>query len=151
MGGEWFGSFRSDYDGYRARLRSEYPNGFIVGRNWIKFFMVKNSALYAPKCRNILMVISLHYLLELEEQLDIPGHECNIEPFDLYESDEAFLTATPFCVLPTTHLNGLLIGEGGIGAITKKKTIGSVIRECLTEYRATNPSLPARTRKLAAK
>jgi branched-chain amino acid aminotransferase len=59
-------------------------------------------------------------VLELAEQLDIPRHECNIEPFDLYEADEAFLTATPFCVLPTTHLNGLPIGDGKMGAITQK-------------------------------
>ena len=47
-------------------------------------------------------------------------HECNIEPYDLYQADEAFLTATPFCILPTTSFNGEPIGSGKIGPITQQ-------------------------------
>ncbi len=96
------------------------PDGYIAEGTGDNFFMVKNGALYTPEGRNILRGISRAYVFELAEQLDIPWHECNIEPFDLYEAKEAFLTATPFCVLPTTHLNGLPIGDGKMGAITQK-------------------------------
>ena len=44
----------------------------------------------------------------------------NIEPFDVYEADEVFLTSTPFCILPAAKLNGLKIGDGKPGKITKK-------------------------------
>jgi len=42
----------------------------------------------------------------------------NIEPYDVYTADEAFLTGTPFCILPTTTLNGIDIGDGKMGKIT---------------------------------
>ena len=96
------------------------PDGYIAEGTGDNFFMVKNGELYTPEGRNILRGISRAYVLELAEQLKIPWHECNIEPFDLYEADEAFLTATPFCVLPTTHLNGLPIGDGKMGKLTQK-------------------------------
>ena len=44
----------------------------------------------------------------------------NIEPFDVYEADEAFITSTPCCILPAVKLNGLKIGDGKIGKLTKK-------------------------------
>ena len=44
----------------------------------------------------------------------------NIEPFDVYEADEVFVTSTPFCILPAVKLNRLSIGDGKPGKITKK-------------------------------
>ncbi|MAT63691.1 MAG: branched-chain amino acid aminotransferase, partial [Dehalococcoidia bacterium] len=35
-------------------------------------------------------------------------------------ADEAFLTGTPFCILPTTQFNGINIGDGKMGQITTK-------------------------------
>jgi len=96
------------------------PDGYIAEGTGDNFFMVKDGALFTPEGRNILRGISRTYVMELAEQLNMPCHECNIEPYDLYNADEAFLTGTPFCILPTTHLNGLPIGEGTMGLITKK-------------------------------
>ena len=31
--------------------------------------------------------------------------EKNIEPYHIYTADEAFMTGTPFCILPVTSLN----------------------------------------------
>jgi branched-chain amino acid aminotransferase len=41
--------------------------------------------------------------------------EKNIEPYDVYTADEAFMTGTPFCMLPVTSLNGAPIGTGDVG------------------------------------
>lgn len=41
--------------------------------------------------------------------------EKNIEPYDVYTADEAFMTGTPFCMLPVTSLNDVNIGEGKVG------------------------------------
>ncbi len=95
------------------------PDGYITEGTGDNFFIVKNGELFTPEGRNILRGISRSYVFELADQLDIPCHECNIEPYDLYQADEAFLTGTPFCMLPTTQLNGLNIGEGKMGRITK--------------------------------
>ena len=42
--------------------------------------------------------------------------------FELIEwvLDKAFITSTPFCVLPAVKLNGLKIGDGKVGKLTKK-------------------------------
>ena len=96
------------------------PDGYITEGTGDNFFMVKDGVLYTPEGRNILRGISRAYVIELSEELGIPCFEKNIEPFDLYSADEAFLTGTPFCILPTTHLNGLPIGDGKMGEITTK-------------------------------
>jgi branched-chain amino acid aminotransferase len=96
------------------------PDGYITEGTGDNFFMVKNGELYTPEGRNILRGISRQYVFEIADQLGIKCTEINIEPFDLYNADEAFLTGTPFCILPTTHLNGLPIGDGRMGEITKK-------------------------------
>ena len=95
------------------------PDGYITEGTGDNFFMIKSGVLYTPEGRNILRGISRGYVFELAEQLGIECKEVNIEPFDLYSADEAFLTGTPFCILPTTHLNGLPIGDGVMGEITK--------------------------------
>ena len=59
-------------------------------------------------------------MFELAEQLGINCRECNLEPYDVYTADEAFMTGTPFCILPTVSLNGLLIGTGKMGEITRR-------------------------------
>ena len=38
----------------------------------------------------------------------------------MYTADEAFITGTPFCMLPVTSLNGLNIGNGKVGSIFSK-------------------------------
>jgi branched-chain amino acid aminotransferase len=116
------------------------PDGYIAEGTGDNFFMVKNGELFTPEGRNILRGISRAYIFELAEQLKIPYHECNIEPYDLYEADEAFLTGTPFCILPTTQLNGLNIGNGKMGDITKSlldkwsKNVGINIVEQIKNY-----------------
>ena len=93
-------------------------DGYITEGTGDNFFMVKNGKLFTPEGRNILRGVSRAYVFELAEQLNIPYHECNIEPYDIYDADEAFLTGTPFCILPTTSLNSLKIGNGKMGEIT---------------------------------
>ena len=46
--------------------------------------------------------------------------EKNIEQYDVYDSDEAFMTGTPFCLLPVTSLNNIRIGDGKMGLISSK-------------------------------
>jgi len=95
-------------------------DGFIAEGTGDNFFMVKNGELFTPEGRNILRGISRAYTMELAKELGIRCSEKNIEPYDLYDADEAFLTGTPFCILPTTHLNGVEIGDGKMGLITKR-------------------------------
>lgn len=116
------------------------PDGFITEGTGDNFFIVKNGEILTPEGRNILRGISRGYILEIAEQLGIPCRECNIEPYDVYEANEAFMTATPFCILPTVSLNGIKIGDGTMGPITKallkqwSENVGVNIEMQIKEY-----------------
>lgn len=95
------------------------PDGFITEGTGDNFFIVRKGEILTPEGRNILRGISRDYIFELARQLDMPCRERNLEPYDVYEADEAFMTATPFCILPTVSLNGIAIGDGKMGRVTK--------------------------------
>ena len=94
-------------------------NGYIAEGTGSNFFMVKNNKIYTPRGKDILRGITMETIVkEIAPSLDIEVIEKDIEPFDVYESDECFLTSTPFCVLPCVTLNKLKIGNGKPGKIT---------------------------------
>jgi len=95
-------------------------DGFIAEGCGDNFFIVKDGVIITPEGRNILRGVSRDYIFELAQELNIRCIEKNIEPYDVYEADEAFMTATPFCLLPTVTLNGLKIGSGKMGIVSKK-------------------------------
>ena len=97
------------------------PDGFIAEGTGDNFFIVKNGVVITPEGRNILRGISREYVMnELCPQLRIPVVEKNIEPYDVYTADEAFMTGTPFSMLPVTALNGNSIGSGKVGDVFQK-------------------------------
>jgi branched-chain amino acid aminotransferase len=97
------------------------PDGFVAEGTGDNFFIVKNDQVITPEGRNILRGISRAYIMEeLCPQLGLTLVEKNIEPYDVYTADEAFMTGTPFCMLPVTALNGNAIGSGEVGAIFAK-------------------------------
>lgn len=75
-----------------------------------------NTVLITPEGRNILRGISRECVMEeLCPQLGMTVLEKNIETYDVYTADEAFMTGTHFCMLPVTSINGSPIGAGSIG------------------------------------
>jgi branched-chain amino acid aminotransferase len=95
------------------------PDGYIAEGTGDNFFIIKQEVIFTPEGRNILRGISRAYIFELVQQLGLKCQEKNIEPYDVYTADEAFMTGTPFCILPVTSLNGVTIGSGRMGPITK--------------------------------
>jgi branched-chain amino acid aminotransferase len=94
------------------------PDGFIAEGTGDNFFIVKNGTVISPEGRNILRGISRDYVMdELGPQLGIPVETRNIDAYDVYTADEAFMTGTPFCILPVTSLNGTAIGTGRVGPV----------------------------------
>jgi len=116
------------------------PDGFITEGTGDNFFIVKDGKIITPEGRNILRGISRDYIFELAKELGIPCIEKNIEPYDVYEADEAFMTATPFCLLPTVSLSGIKIGTGKMGKISKKllgqwsQNVGLNIEKQIRDY-----------------
>ena len=95
-------------------------DNYIAEGTGDNFFMVKKNILYTPEPRNILVGISRNYIIELARELSIKCIETNLTESDVYEADEAFMTATPFCMLPVTKINGRNIGSGKRGKITNE-------------------------------
>lgn len=94
------------------------PDGFVAEGTGDNFFIVRGETIITPEGRNILRGISRDYVMrELASQTHLRVSEQNIEPYDIYTADEAFMTGTPFCMLPVTRLNGLAIGDGKVGPV----------------------------------
>lgn len=94
------------------------PDGFVAEGTGDNFFIVKNGVVITPEGRNVLRGISRAYVMEeLCSQLGLPMVEKNIDTYDVYTADEAFMTGTPFCMFPVTGLNGQAIGSGKVGPV----------------------------------
>ena len=97
------------------------PQGYITEGVGANFFTVNKNRLISPRDNNILGGISRHYVMRtLAEQCGLKVFVGEVEPYDVHAADEAFFTATPFCMLPVTSLDGLPIGNGKVGPVFKK-------------------------------
>lgn len=97
------------------------PDGFIAEGTGDNFFIIKDGRIISPEGRNILRGVSRAYVMEtLAPQLGMPVEERNFGAYDVMTADEAFMTGTPFCMLPVTRLNGVAIGSGTVGPLFKK-------------------------------
>ena len=108
----------SNYEGDNNWALLLDPDGFIAEGTGDNFFIVKDNVIITPEPRNILRGISRAYIFELAKKLNLPCIEKNIEPYDVITADEAFMTGTPFCILPVSSLNNISIRSEPMGKIT---------------------------------
>ena len=102
-----------------ALLLDQYGN--ITEGDGQNIFIINNKGvLQTPGTRNIMPGISRETVIDLAKELKIPLEEVDIQPYDLYNASEAFLTATSFCVMPVTRFNWLSIGDGKPGVIANR-------------------------------
>jgi branched-chain amino acid aminotransferase len=95
-------------------------DGNIAENKGGNFFIVADGVLKTPTTRNALAGVSRATVLELAAGLGIPALETDIQPYDVYTAEEAFFTSTPYCMMPATRFNGLPIGDGAVGPVTKR-------------------------------
>lgn len=95
-------------------------DNFVAEGTGDNFFIVKDGVVITPEPRNILRGISRQYTFELCDQMGIKWIEKNIDVYDVVNADEAFMTGTPFCILPVTSITGDKIGTGKMGDITSQ-------------------------------
>lgn len=96
------------------------PDGLISEGTGDNFFVVKDGVVMTPRGRNVLRGISRDYIFELCEALSIRCVEADLDQYDVHTADEAFMTGTPFCLLPVASLNGLPIGDTCMGPVTRR-------------------------------
>ena len=115
-------------------------NGFIAEGSGDNFFIIKDEIIYTPKTTHCLDGISRRYIFEIAKELNLKCIEKDIEFYDVCAADEAFMTGTPFCILPVGSINGIKIGDKIYGNITKKllnkwsKNVNVNIEEQLKSY-----------------
>ena len=110
----------SNYEGDNNWALLLDTDNFIAEGTGDNFFIVKDNVLYTPEPRNILRGISREYVFEIAKELGVQYRECNLDVYDVANADEAFMTGTPFCILPVTSLDRQKIGTGEVGSMVKR-------------------------------
>ena len=89
----------------------------IPGAN---FFIVTDGVLRTPTDKSCLAGIGRMNVMNLAQQQGIPLLVEDIQPYDVYTADEAFLTSTPPCMMPVGKADNRQIGDGVPGPVTKQ-------------------------------
>merc|ERR1712037_100674 len=85
-------------------------NGNISEGSVYNFFVVKDGVLYSPREQYTLAGISRSTIFGLAAQLGMKVQERDMDLYDVYNADEAFLTSTSLCLCPIASVNGMQIG-----------------------------------------
>jgi branched-subunit amino acid aminotransferase/4-amino-4-deoxychorismate lyase len=82
--------------------------------------IVEHGTVVSPTSRNTLPGISRAMAIRLCGRLGIPFVERDFPLFNAVNADEAFLTSTPYCLMPVTKINGVPVGGGTPGPMSKR-------------------------------
>ncbi len=94
--------------------------GRITETSTANFLMVERGTIASPPAAHTLAGISRQTVIDLAAQLGIPFVEREIWLFDALNAGEAFLTSTPYCLMPVSRINGVAIGDGRPGPICRR-------------------------------
>lgn len=104
-----------DPDAFPLLLDTE---GNLTESTGANFFIVTDGVLRTSGDRSILQGVSRKTVIELAKRLNIPVVEEDLQPYDLYNADEAFLTSTPFSILPLGKVDNRIVGDKVPGPVT---------------------------------
>lgn len=95
--------------------------GNLTETQGANFFLIYGGVIMTPTTRNILEGVSRSNVIHLAKQLKIPVIERDLQPFHLYNAKEAFISTTPYCIVPISLFNGVSIGSEEIpGPVTRR-------------------------------
>ncbi|MEM9139233.1 MAG: aminotransferase class IV [Pseudomonadota bacterium] len=83
-------------------------------------FLVKDGQIRTPREKFVLPGVSRQTAIELAEGLGIDCTEDDLDLYDAYNADEAFITSTSLCICPVASINGTAMPEGPYGPVTQK-------------------------------
>jgi branched-chain amino acid aminotransferase len=87
-------------------------------------FVVKDGEVLTPHERFVLAGLSRRTTIDIARSLSIPLREADIDLYDAYTADEAFITSTSWCLVPVKAINGKPLAAGAWGPITRKLSEG---------------------------
>ena len=98
-------------------------NGNLTEGKGSNVFLVKDGMVSTPRSQFVLEGITRNLVLDLAGGLGLSAEEKDLDLFDAYTADEAFLTSTSLCICPVFSFNGTTVGDGRIpGPVTQRLT-----------------------------
>ena len=95
--------------------------GFVAECSADNIFIVKNGGLLTPAAyHGALDGVTRQTVMELAEKMGIKTYEATLVQYDLYNTDECFMTGTGAEIMPVIKIDGRVIGNGRPGPITGK-------------------------------
>jgi len=105
--------------GSRALLLDH--EGFVTETSTSCFYMIRGGHIVTSS-RGVLNSLSSQIVEELAGVLQIPFERRPIPVAELAEASEAFLSSTPVCLLPVSHINGSQTGTAIPGPVFRRLT-----------------------------
>ena len=100
-------------------------DGNISEGTTFNFGLVKDGIIYTAGDRNALQGISQNVIRRLAQDLGIRAVEGELQPYDAYSADEAFVLASSYCLLPVSKVDNRPL---------KAETPGPVVRHLLQAW-----------------
>src|SRR5208282_3805825 len=95
--------------------------GYVAEATADNVFIVHKGELLTPSSsQGALKGVTRSAIIDIAEELAIPEREADLTRYDLWCSDECFLTGSGAEVIPVVKLDGRVIGSGKPGPVTKK-------------------------------
>jgi branched-subunit amino acid aminotransferase/4-amino-4-deoxychorismate lyase len=95
-------------------------NGNVTETNGANFLIIERGAIVSPTTRNILPGVSRKVVREIAGKIGISFSERDFSVSAAMSADEAFLTSTPYCIMPVKSINERAIGTGKPGPIFQR-------------------------------
>jgi branched-chain amino acid aminotransferase len=87
-------------------------------------FIVRNGEVLTPHERFVLAGLSRQTVIDIARQQSLPLREADIDLYDAYTADEAFITSTSWCLVPVRTINGKSPAAGAWGPVTRRLSEG---------------------------
>lgn len=120
-------------------------DGRVTETSSANFLLVERGAIVSPKLNETLPGISRATVIELARRLGIAFHERDVLPSEALAADEAWLTSTPYCLLPVVKIDGAPIGNGKPGPLFRtfmtawSELVGLDIERQILDYTMRGP------------
>lgn len=102
-------------------------HGNLAEGRGANLFLVREGTLYTPRGQFVLEGISRATVIELAGVLGIPVMEMDLDLYDAYTADEAFVTSTSWCICPVSRINHVRVARDRLPAPITEKLIQAYI------------------------
>jgi branched-chain amino acid aminotransferase len=95
-------------------------HGYISEGSADNIFLARQGALWTPPVYSALEGITRETVIELAKEASIPVHESPLSLYDVYTTDEVFVTGSGAGIVPVIEVDKKPVGAGEPGRITNR-------------------------------